>query len=180
LGHFYPTPPQDVCAIISAVQLSRMTPMIAGFVLPGDMLMSMRPYRGLTPLIYDYDKVTLTWVEGLPQDGETVQADPSGVDYLLNVPITLASCYGINRLATTSTEAIVSYVQNTDFTLSGNAITWISANRPVPGEPFTVRYTCQPEWILFMPPMVRYERATNLGQAAILRKRSVVLGKNMD
>lgn len=183
LGTFYPDPSQNMCAIIAEFDARRDPFGIPGFAIPGDLYMSVRPSRGKLPWVSDWDMIMLTWTDGLPQQGEDVIADASGIDQLAHPAVKVMSCYGIDRLATDQVNKIVTFQYGTDFVfvpktgtqLYPQAIQWISQNRPTPGDKYVIKYTYQAQWIVFNPPREHWERGTSYGQTCLLRRRAVVM-----
>lgn len=140
----------------------------AGIAAPGDLLLSPE----LSVTLSDYDKIQLTWKEGIPYEGQLVTrsgtSDSDKVNYsILEIP------QGGIILVNASTGEITQYTLNTDFTFSGKLIKWIGNSPPV-GSVYSVKYAALVDWIVFAPPQPRRERATNLGQRVILRKKHVV------
>jgi hypothetical protein len=175
-----------MCAIISDIDLKRDPFGIPGFVIPGDLFMSVRPARGKLPEVNDWDMIMPTWPQGVPQEGESVIADPSGIDVLQYPIVEMFSAYGINPDSTSSVNAIVKYVYGTDFTLvprTGNqlypqSIQWLTSNRPQPGSKYVLKYSYMPQLIVFTAPKLHIERGDDLGRTCLLRKRSIVLAAN--
>jgi hypothetical protein len=173
LGHFYPQPAQQIIAIVGNVNMNREMMSIPGFVLPGDLTMTMRPLRGHNIMAADWDKAVLTWGDGLPLDGESITASPTGQDVLAQQPVDILNAYGQDL-----DRGLLTFVLGTDFAVAGQVVTWLTNNRPPAGTVFTIKYTAQPDWIVFVPPRPKYERGTSLGQTVVLRKRTIVLGRN--
>ena len=172
LGHFYPYPAQLKMITTTNPNFSREIMSIPGFVIPGDMVMVMRPLRGNNILAVDFDKVVWARQDAVPSDGENVLADASGVDVLKETPILVIDAFGADQ-----NNALLTFTPGTDFTVAGTIVTWLTGNRPRPGLYWTIRYTYQPEWIVFAPPTEKFERNTSLGQTVLVRRKVVVLSQ---
>ena len=168
---------------MSKIDLSREPFGIPGYVVPGDLVMIVRPKRGRYWDVYDFDMVQLTMYDGIPLEGEDVIADPSGVDKLQHPFTTLQSAYGIDRFSSRSPNQIISYTMGVDCVPVepvGNqkypqSIRWLTSNRPLPGDKYVIQYSSQPFFIVFNPPTPHVERSVPFGQSVIIRKRSIVL-----
>lgn len=185
LGHFYPHPPLWLCALITEVNMTRDPFGIPGFAIPGDLSMSARATRGKLVQINDWDKIVLVnIIDGIPTEGEDVIADPTGVDRLSEPIVSIESAYGIDPFNTSGVNFIVEYTVGVDFEtvlptsgqLYPQSIRWLTNNRPNPGAKYVIKYSSQPDWIVFNPPRPHVERGVPLGQTCLLRKRSLVLG----
>src|SRR2546430_4450149 len=183
LGHFAPDPPTWMRAIISQINLTREPFGIPGFVVPGDLVMIVRPNRGKYHQVYDFDMIQMTMLDGIPLEGEDVIADPSGVDKLQHPFVEIRSSYSIDNFSPAGPNQIITYTPGVDFVpgeLSGNqkypqTIQWLTSNRPKPGAKSVVQYSAQPFWIIFSPPGPHVERSVPFGQSVILIKRRIVL-----
>ncbi len=65
----------------------------------------------------------------------------------------------------------VLYQQDSDFTIAEKKITWI--NSPTLGTPYSIKYRAFTEWIAQEVPMERFDRARNLAQKVLLKKKHV-------
>lgn len=172
-------------AIVSKIDLRREPFGIPGFIIPGDLVMVARPNRGKYWQLYDFDMIQLTMYDGIPQEGEDVIADPSGVDRLQHPIVELSSAYSIDKYSPAGVNHIISYtvgvdvipVQpvNTELEKYPQSLRWLTSNRPAPGSKYVVQYSSQPFWIVFAPPTPHVARSVPYGQSVILRKRSIVL-----
>lgn len=141
----------------------------AGILSPGDLVFT--PTLDVT--ISDYDKIQLTWAEGLPFEGETIQRGSGVTDNTLYgiVSVPPGSCIQVNS----ANGDITTYTSGADFSFDGSQITWgLSDNQPLMGSTYSLKYQALIEWIAWMPPQPRYERGTNLGQRVPLKKKHVV------
>lgn len=183
LGHFYPDPPVWMRAIVSKIELSREPFGIPGYVVPGDLIMVVRPNRGRYWNVYDFDMVQLTMLDGIPLEGEDLIADPSGVDRLQHPVVELKSAYSMDQLSPVGPNQPVAYTMGVDCVpvepiepnKYSQSIRWLTANRPAPGTKYVVQYSTQPFWIIFNPPTPHVVRSVPYGQSVIIRKRSIVL-----
>lgn len=141
--------------------------MMAGILTPGDLVFS----PDLRYTLADYDKVQLSWPQGIPYEGELITRGSGATDTTMYgiLGVDPSGCIVVNP----TTGAITSYAAGTDFTFSGNTITW-TANAPAAGVIYSLKYAALIDWICFVPPEPRRERDTNLGQRVVLRKKHVV------
>jgi hypothetical protein len=65
----------------------------------------------------------------------------------------------------------VVYYQGSDFTFLNNKIVWTQG--PENGTIYTIKYRNYPEWVVYSGIMERYDRARNLGQKVLLKKKHV-------
>jgi hypothetical protein len=143
--------------------------LMAGIVSMGDLVFS--PQIGTN--LADYDKVQLTWTEGIPYEGELLIRGTTTTD------TTMYGIMGVDPdgcITVDPTTGILNYyVANVDFTYAGNVITWgLTANAPTAGSVYSFKYAALIDWIAFVPPQPRRERGTSLGQKVILKKKHSV------
>lgn len=162
-------PQSQVIGLVQGIQ-SQKDLLEAGIASPGDMMLS--PQIGTQ--LSDYDKIQLTWPDGIPFEGEVLVRSTSGetdTSYYSIMSVPPDGCFSVNP----DTGALTTYLAGTDFSYSGTTITWgLSANQPLPGSAYSFKYSAQMDWICLVPPQSRRERGTNLGQRVILRKKHVV------
>lgn len=136
-----------------------------GVAQPGDMVFS--PQIGTT--LSEFDMIQLTWPDGIPTEPELITRGTTQTDNtfygIMSVPKT--GCITVDS----TTGVITQYYQNTDFTFSGNTITWLAGRGPTAGTIYSIKYNALVDWIVFTLPQPRRERGTDLGQKVILRKR---------
>jgi hypothetical protein len=140
----------------------------AGIATPGDLVFSPT----LDVSLSDYDRIQLTWPEGLPFDGEVIRRGMN-----INSPMVDSTTYEIINVdqciqANPLTGSITNYTPNVDFSYNGKNITWLgTSNIPQNQSLFSIKYKALIDWIVFVPPQPRRERGTNLGQFVILRRK---------
>jgi hypothetical protein len=141
--------------------------LMAGIASMGDLVFSPSPEYTLS----DYDKIQLTWADGIPFEGELIQRGSGSTDQsmygIMSVPPD--GCITVDP----TTGDITRYTPGTDFTFSDTAITWIG-NQPTANAYYSIKYQALIDWIVFAPPQPRRERGTNLGQKVILQKKHSV------
>lgn len=138
----------------------------SGVAAPGDLVMSPDPRYTIS----DYDKIQLTWSEGIPYEGQLVRRKAGSSTDSVNYQIMEnVSCVQVDE----ATGTITTYRPNIDFTTSNNVITWIG-NKPADNSVYSFKYGALVEWICFAPPQPRRERGTNLGQRIVMRKKHLV------
>ena len=159
--------------IVSQVHINKQL-IDSGIAMPGDMLLTLAPYCPV--FMKDYDMIRLTIGSGEPYEGDVISRGTRGAiagnannDLLAYEAVTVERCFAINP----QTQALIDYTLNTDFTISGRVITWITPL--VLGTLYSIRYTCIYDWIAFVSPVERFERNVSLGQKALLRRRQLVL-----
>lgn len=143
-----------------------------GIAQPGDMVFSPQIETELDK----YDMVQLPWE--IPTEPELITRGTTQTDNtfygILSVP--KSGCITVDS----TTGAITQYYQNTDFTFSGNAITWLTGRGPTAGTIYSFKYNALVDWIVFTFPQPRRERGTDLGQKVILRKRFTAFNSQAD
>jgi hypothetical protein len=144
--------------------------LIAGIAAPGDLVFS----PDLRYTLADYDKIQLTWVEGIPFEGELIARGSGTTDTTLYGVMSVSQCIVVNP----TTGAITKYVSGIDFnfnqTIPTNSITWVPTKGPSVGTVYSLKYQALVDWIVFTTPQPRRERGTNLGQRVIMRKKHLV------
>ncbi|MHB1418286.1 MAG: hypothetical protein ACYCX4_01675 [Bacillota bacterium] len=141
----------------------------AGIAIPGDMIFSQE-VGGVK--LSDYDMIKLTWKDGIPFEGQIVsRATGSATDTLYYEAKDISQCLAINE----TTGEITDYILDTDFSVSGKTITWLTGGKkPANGAKYSIKYSAVFEWLVFLPPFPRVERGTDIGQKVLLRKRHIV------
>lgn len=136
-----------------------------GIAQPGDMVFS--PQIGTN--LAEFDMIQFTWPDGITVEPELITRGSAQTDNafygILSVPA--SGCITVNS----TTGVITQYYQTTDFTFSGNIITWLVGHGPATGAIYSFKYNALVDWIVFTLPQPRRERGTSLGQKVILRKR---------
>jgi len=141
----------------------------SGIASPGDLVFS----PNIPQTLSDYDRIQLTWKEGIPYEGELItRSDTSDTDTANYSILDVSECITVDPV----TGDVAYYVKDTDFTIEGRSITWdvVGGSEPDPGTPYSIKYSALVDWIVFAPPQPRRERGTNLGQKVLLRKKHVV------
>lgn len=157
-------PSGQIIGIVSDIKQEKEL-MMAGIATPGDLMFS----PDLSVTLSDYDKIQLTWPEGLPFEGELIQKGVDKTTYgIISVPA--GGCITIDI----NSGSITTYQSDIDFTFNGTAINWLNGHGPADGEIYSLKYNALIDWIVFAPPQPRRERGTNLGQRVILRKKHLV------
>ncbi len=142
--------------------------MMAGILAPGDLVFS----PDLRYILSDYDKIQLSWPQGVPYEGELIFRGSGATDATMYgiLEVVKDGCISVNP----TTAVITNYILGTDFTVSGQTVTWLGVNQPAAGAVYSLKYKALIDWIVLVPPEPRRERDTNLGQRVILRKKHVV------
>ncbi len=168
LGYFYPGPAVPTLAALSKItQIEDLQTW--GLTQTGDLICDQPP--GAVP-IAPWDLILTTWSEGVPFQGTVVKRGGGTTDTLPYRAAAVVSCVQTNA----TTGAVTTYTLNTDFSVSGKIVTWLSTtNAPAAGSLYALRYNPTYEWVAMPPGIVRMERGTNLGARTILRKREIVL-----
>lgn len=167
-GWAYVTPPIELRGTISSYDMRRDAMELATLA-PGDVILSVEPRTSY--IVADYDKVILPRLEqGEPFSGELVQRAIGSYVDRLRFPIVV-----LELVSTVNTSFVPTfYVNGTDFSYSGDAITWNpNGNNPAPGAVYSVRYRARYEWIAFAPPSSRHARGSGQGQRVLLRRRDM-------
>ena len=169
LGRFYPNAPTRIRGIVSNAIQDRQL-LDTGFKLDAsDVVWSADPYSdgplsAFDLLILDGDPHT--W----PFEGQVLVRGSGTTDMLFYNASELGDIYTVDPSTGTQT----SYT-DAGATFSGKTINWSNAtSQPSVGQFYSVKYRCQYEWVVYMPPMVRYEKTQSLGQKVVLRKRHIV------
>lgn len=141
----------------------------AGIASAGDLVFS----PDLQQTLSDWDKIQLTWSDGVPWEGQLIQRGTGTTDEAMYnvVSVPPDGCIAVDP----TTGNITTYTADVDFSYSGQTITWgLSSNQPQANAFYSLKYNAQLDWIVFTPPQPRRERGTNLGQKVILRKKHMV------
>lgn len=144
--------------------------LLSGIAAPGDMVFT--PDLRLT--LSDYDKIQLTWPQGIPFEGELITRGTGTSDPTLYGVMKTKQCIVVDPVSGN----ITTYVPDVDFVYNTITptpqITWQGAHVPAAGTVYSLKYQALMDWIVFTPPQPRRERGTNLGQRLILRKKHLV------
>lgn len=163
--------PKELIGIVTGVQKEKSL-LEAGIALPGDLLLGLGPFE--KNLLSSNDLIEMSnWKRGQPFEGELIQRSPEGpTDTLLYRAKEIFRCFSIDT--NTQTETI--YQNGTDFTVSGNVLTWIDGQSQPPAESiYSINYSALFSYCVFLPPQDRYEGGVNLGQKVLLRLRHLVV-----
>lgn len=163
--------PKHILAIVSQYDVKKNLLDMA-ISQPGDLMLAPLPRSGIW--LADYDKITLPYFE----DGEVYQGEAVSRAVVGSNDTTRFSIVAVDYCSSVvlpGTETV--YVYGIDFTVTPetNTITWISSNRPKPGQVYAIRYRTRWDWIAFNPPNARYARGTDIGQRVLLRRREFVV-----
>lgn len=169
-GWMFPNAAQTIRGVISAVTQDKDLADI-GLEVNGELVLSQEPGG---PRLSDLDIIRIpSWTKGIPSMGQLVWRGPlTSEDSLF---------YNVQQIggvwqANPATGVITAFKEGTDYTFSGRTITWTNGGlSPALGTAYSVRYDPLYEWAVFVPPMPRYERNTDLGQKVVLKKRHLVL-----
>jgi hypothetical protein len=158
----------------------------AGIAQPGDMLFSPLPgAQGQNcdsngeSVIGLNDKLTATWSQPL-DDGQVLRrgAGTLGENAALIThlnPDQDRIWYEPDNSVWCEDEDGIVYHQGGDFLLGpGKVITWVG-KKPYVNKRYTLKYQAFFEWLVFLPPMERYDNDQNIGQLVFLRKRHIAL-----
>lgn len=167
--------PQTIIGLVTGVQHQK-TLLQIGVVMIGDLML------GLSPLdftqIADWDSFKfLARDVGTPYDGDLRVRDADGpLDYLTYEAKQVYTCFSIDPV----TQLETTYVQGTDFTVSGRELTWLPKTGggfkgPQARQKYSVKYSAEFDWIAFVTPMTRYDGEESIGMRAILRKRHLAV-----
>ncbi len=170
LGRFYPNPPTLIRGIVSnAVQDRQLLDI--GFELDvSDLVWSSDPWSPgpLSPLdllVFADDPHTWTF------EGQVLIRGAGPTDTLYYNASELGDIYTVDPISGTYTSYTDSGV-----TVNGKLIDWSNATyQPPQGTYYSVKYRAQYEWVVYIPPMPRFERGQSMGSKVLLRKRHVVL-----
>lgn len=168
-GFLYRNSRQIMGLVINIIYQRRQD--IAGFLEPGDCMLSVSPSLPNPPS--DFDKIHFTW----PQPTGDGQVIIRGKDYELG----RSGLQDIaeDRLHYKAASAIHVedednrvYYQNADFRFDGYKIIW--SNGPDVGKRYSIKYNAYFEWIVFAPPHERRDKDASLGPRIGLRKKHIV------
>ena len=141
----------------------------AGLANSGDLVFSPQVSNGIS----DYDKIQLTWPQGIPYEGEIITRGSGTTDTsyygIVNVPP--GECLSVIP----SMGIVTTYEAGVDFSFEGTTITWgLSSNQPSPGTPYSIKYHALLDWMCFVVDQPRRERQTPLGQRVVLKKKHTI------
>jgi hypothetical protein len=136
-----------------------------GVAAPGDLVLSPDP----RVTISDFDKIQMTWSEGIPYEGQLLRRGAGASDTVNYDIMSVIECIQVDP----TTGLITTFTPDVDFTTNGRLITWIG-NKPAGNSVYSFKYSGLIDWICFAPPQPRRERGTNLGQRIVMRKRHLV------
>ena len=157
---------QEIRGIMADIKMDKQL-LNSGIASPGDMAFSQEIGRiELT----EWDMLKMQVPQ--PYEGQLVTRGAGLADTLWYDIGEVQHCLYIDPIAKDLTE----YTRDVDFTAEGKVVSWLGDNRPAQGKRYSIKYTAYFEWIVFLPPTLRVERGTNLGQRVVLRKRHIALG----
>lgn len=162
-------PPVRLTGIVTSIHREKSL-MEAGLVQPGDAVLGLSPFD--RHMLSDWDMVELPfWSRGQSVWGGAIQRSVDSADDLLPHTVKdLQYCESQDP----DTDEITSYTRGTDFTITGNVLTWLDGQpQPAPESYYSIRYTALLQWIIFLPPQDRYDGGVSIGQKAILRLRHI-------
>lgn len=172
--------PRYIQALITGINLTRDLAE-AGWVIPGDCLMSPPP--SLHPQVSDFDKVTFTWPQ-VVGDGQIIVRGASyrrqqeqGVRLTLTEDEDVLYYTGENALHVEDEDGN-EYYQDADFVFDKKVIRWLNTSQPKIRSRYVIKYEAFLEWIVFNPPQERRDVGRNLGPRVVLRKRHIALMRN--
>lgn len=161
-----------VKGLVTGVQQSQRDLIDAGYASPGDATFSPSLNAGY---LGDFDRVTFhttTQVDGgqlIMRGAATASTNSSLVtdlsedqDRLWYLPACVLWCEDSNGVV---------YTLGQDYTFIDKKISWI--NGPAVGTVYVIKYRAYMEWIVYASPMERFDRARNLAQRVLLRKKHI-------
>jgi hypothetical protein len=165
LGIAYETP-VELMGIVSGIHREKNL-LVAGIAQPGDMIFSPSPLE--ETFLSDWDQIETTWEHGHPYQGDVLRRSVDGLsDTLAYKAKSIQTCFSLDP----NTEAKTAYVEGTHFSVTDRTITWVSGQpQPTAGSLYSLKYTAILAWVVFVPPMDRYEGNINLGPKVLLRPR---------
>lgn len=165
-GYIYAAP-RLILALATGYDVKR-NPLDMAIVEPGDMMLIPLPRERVW--LQTGDKVMFPkWEDAEAYEGEIIVRDVVGPDRLSFAPVIIDRVTNVDRDGT-----IHDWLPGTDYTMSGNALTWVAGSGPQPYGSYSVRYRARYNWIVFSPPNPRYARGTDIGQRVLLRKQVLV------
>jgi len=167
--------PRRVEGLLVGITQSRMLVM-SGYAIPGDCLFS--PHLKLDPAIGDFDRITFTHPQPLNEGQIIVRGEGTKGDDR-SYPLGLQT--NEDRLFYQAAKALHCedefgkvYKEGVDFELKGRVICWDDSSIPI-NTRYVLKYEGYLEWIAFVGPFERRDRAEDLGQKVLLRKRHVAV-----
>jgi signal peptidase I len=168
---------RTVKGLVTAIRQGQHQLQDVGFSSPGDAVFSPSLAAGF---IGEGDRITFTnptqvdkgqlIIRGIATKGDnaTLKTDlQSNEDRIWYRPESIQWCEDANGVV---------YYDNVDFKINGNRIVWI--NSPEVGTTYVIKYRAYTEWLVSESPMERYDRARNLAQKVLLKKKHVVFLNN--
>lgn len=170
-----------VIGLITSVSPGHRYLLTAGIAMPGDCVFS--PSMKACD-ITELDKITFTRAESV-NDGQVILRGAHRLDTNRTIitdltPLEDRLWYNAEKsLWCEDTNGVV-YEQYGDFNINGNKIIWEEGRGPEEGTFYTIKYTAFIEWIAYDSPTVRTDRARDLGQKVLLRRKHAIFTKDFD
>lgn len=170
-----------VTGLITSVNPGHRHLISAGYALPGDCIFSPS-LRACD--ITEMDKVTFTRAESV-NEGQIILRAAHLLDTNRTIQTDLTPLedrlwYSAEKsLWCEDTNGVV-YSQGADFSITENRISWVEGRGPEEGTFYTIKYTAFLEWMVYDSPVVRTDRARDLGQKVFLRRKHAIFTKDVD
>jgi hypothetical protein len=146
--------------------ISRQRDLIeAGIAEPGDALYSPPPNADYQLSVNDI-MIIPGWPGDAFQGQLVVRRTGTLTDVLHYSPVDIKECFTIDAI----TNVLTNY---TSFTMSDRLLTWGTV-RPADGKIYSLSYTAQIEFVVFVRPQQRLENGDNLGSKVLLRPRHAI------
>lgn len=175
-GYIYRNP-RSVKGLVTSIHQGNHSLIDVGYSSPGECVLSPSLDAGF---IGEGDRVTFTnptqvdrgqvILRGIATKGDNVEFKTDlqdDEDRLWYMPQDIQWCEDSNGIV---------YNVGSDFVINGNRIRWI--NSPDIGTTYSIKYRAYMEWLVQESPMERYDRAHNLAQKVMLKKKHVVFLQN--
>lgn len=170
-----------VTGLITSVNPGHRHLISAGYVLPGDCTFS--PSLRACHLT-EQDKVTFTRAESV-NEGQVILRGAHLLDTNRTIITDLKPnedrlWYNVQKSLWCEDANGVVYTQDADFTITENRISWKDGFGPEAGTFYTIKYTAFIEWCVYDSPVLRTDRARDLGDRVLLRRKHVIFTKDID
>ena len=170
--------PTRIEGLLTSISQSKAL-LMTGWAIPGDCFFS--PHMAYDPGVSDFDRITFTHTQPV-NEGQTLVrgAATKGNNKFFDLglgPLDDRLFYQAVTSLHCEDENGKIYSQDSDFELNGAVISWHEGIIPV-NTKYTVKYEGYLEWIAFVGPFERRDRAQNLGQKVLLRKRHIAVTTN--
>lgn len=159
-------PPVDMVGMVTSITRERAL-LEAGVAEPGDAVFSPAPDAPYELSLNDI--VLLPWPNDSFQGQLVVRRTGTLIDILHYAPIGV-----VRECFTVAGAVIVNYTQGSHFTISDRHLVWLGSTRPADGDVFSLSYSAQVEFVVFMRPMERREGGIQLGSRVLLRPRHAI------